>query len=465
MGMQGNSELKVRISSDEMEAFLLLPVPGQGVYYTLPDLLKFLQNSRVTQGINEATLRQMIDEKQYGREIRVACGTKAVDGQDGFFQYNFNMDLNRKPTIREDGSVDYWSIHAIEIVEQGQVIAIYHDPVDGSNGMTVTGKPILAKRGRPLPPLAGKGFSRSEDNHTYVADLTGKIDFRNGRIQIQSIYEVSGDVDMRTGNIDFRGDVVVHGNVTVGAVVKATGSITVDGICEACVLEAGKDIILRGGVLGGHKAKIRSRSNIQAKFFEYSTVEAEGYISVNSALSSTLISYDRIFLDGKHASIVGGYTYATAGVEADTLGNVNEVKTKIQVGASTEVLRGIVDIKNRLSDAQAMLGKITEGLMQFEVLAKEKGLDINSDERRVALLRTKMAKQAEIAADTRDLERLNAIVERGQGAFVRVIRDVFPGTTITIHQTMLSVKDEQHSVDFVLRQGNVVMNSLKGVIV
>ena len=144
---------------------------------------------------------------------------------------------------------------------------------------------------------------------------------------------------------------------------------------------------------------------------------------------------------------------------------MDEVKTKIQVGASTEVLRGIVDIKNRLSDAQAMLGKITEGLMQFEVLAKEKGLDINSDERRVALLRTKMAKQAEIAADTRDLERLNAIVERGQGAFVRVIRDVFPGTTITIHQTMLSVKDEQHSVDFVLRQGNVVMNSLKGVIV
>lgn len=415
-------------------------------------------------GIDEAAVARMVDGRIYGKEVCVARGTRSVDGKDGFFQYNFNMDLNKKPTVRADGSVDYWSIHAVEMVEAGQVIAVYHEPVDGTDGRTVTGKPVLARRGRPQPPLTGKGFSRSEDNITYTADITGKIEMKNNRIQVLSVYEISGDVDVHTGNIDFRGDVVIHGNVTVGAMVKATGSVTVDGICEACTIEAGKDILLRGGVLGGHKAFIRSKGDIHAKFFEYSTIEAEGCIKVNSALSSNMISYDRIILEGKRASIVGGYAYATSGIDAVLLGNANEVKTQVHVGASTEVLKGIIDLQNRLTDAKAVLDKITEGLEQFEKVAKEQGINVSFDERRVALLRTKMTKQAEIATDNKELDRLNAIVERGKGATVRVVRDVYPGTTVTIDQATLMVKDVQTSIEFVKRQGNVIMTGLEGVV-
>ena len=96
----------------------------------------------------------------------------------------------------------------------------------------------------------------------------------------------------------------------------------------------------------------------------------------------------------------------------------------------------------------------------METIAHEKGINISTDERRIALLRTKMTKQAEIASDTKALDRLNDIVERGKGAFVRVIHEVYAGTTVTIDQTMLRVKDEQHSIDFVKRQGNVVMTAL-----
>ena len=268
MALTDNNESKVRISADEMEAFLLLPPPQPGEPYTKEEVMAFIQKSRVNHGVDEAAVERMINGRIFGREVRIAKGTKPIDGQDGFYQYNFNMDLNNKPTVREDGSVDYWSIHTIEMVEEGQVIATYTDPIDGVDGVAVTGRPVLAKRGRPQPPLSGKGFSRSADNHTYTADITGKIEMKNDRIQILSVYEVSGDVDVRTGNIDFRGDVIVHGNVSVGAVVKATGSITIDGLCEACTIEAGKDIVLRGGVLGAYKAVIRSKGNIHAKFFE-----------------------------------------------------------------------------------------------------------------------------------------------------------------------------------------------------
>lgn len=465
MGVEANYESKVRISANEMEAFLLLPTPAPGEKYTKEEVLRIIEEGRIAYGIDEAAVERMVNGRVFGREVCIARGLPPKDGQDGFFQYNFNMDLNNKPTVRDDGSVDYWSIHAIEMVEEGQVIATYIAPVEGVDGKTVTGKPVIAKRGRPQPPLVGKGFSRSEDDTTYTADITGKIEMKNNRIQVLAVYEVQGDVDVHTGNIDFRGDVVIHGNVTVGAMVKATGSITVDGICEGCTLEAGKDILLRGGVLGGHRATIRTKGNINAKFFEYSTIEAEGYIEVNSALSSNMVSYDRIILDGKHASIVGGEAYATCGVEAVTLGNLNEVKTRIHVGASADILRGIVDLQNRLTEANAMLNKITDGLAQFEAIAQERGINFSSDERRIALLRTKMTKQAEIATDSKELDRLNDIVERGKGATVRVFREVYPGTTIAIDQSVLHVKEEQRSVDFVKRQENIIMLALEGVVV
>ena len=81
-----------------------------------------------------------------------------VDGVDAYFEYGFNTNFNKVPGRRPDGSVDYWSIHSVELVEEGQIIATYIEPVDGSNGVTVKGKLLNAKKGRPLPPLSGKGF-------------------------------------------------------------------------------------------------------------------------------------------------------------------------------------------------------------------------------------------------------------------------------------------------------------------
>lgn len=465
MGLSDNTQFKIRISADEMEAFLFLaePAPGTAVY-TQQEVIDLLHAGRVVYGIDEEAIAHMLAGRVFGREVCVARGTKPVDGKDGFFQYNFSMDLNSRPAIREDGSVDYWSIHAVEIVEQGQVIATYQDPVDGKDGTSVTGRTILAKKGRPQPPLKGKGFTRSEDGHSYLADRSGKIEKVQDWIQILEVYEVHGDVDVHTGKIDFRGDVIVHGNVTPGAIIKATGSVTVDGICEACVINAGKDIVLRGGVLGAHKAVIYSKGNIQAKFFEYCTVEAEGSIGLNSALSCNMISYDKITLDGKRASIVGGQTYAVGGILADTIGNQNEVKTSIQVGVSTEILKGIVDIQNRLAESNAMLGKVTEGLKQFDEMAKERGMNVSSDERRISLLRTKMTVQAQIASDEKALEHYNVITERGKGASIQVVRNIYPGTVVTIDQTVHPVKEEQTSVEFVKRENNVIMLSLKDVL-
>lgn len=464
MGTVQKREPQIRTSFDEMEAYIVLPSVDDKEPWTMGEIRAALNQRNIKVGVDEELLNKMIESKTYGREVCFAKGKKAVDGEDGYYQYNFNLDFNQKPTIRPDGSVDYWSIHNVEIVEEGQVIAIYNDPVEGQDGITVTGKLLVSKRGRPQQPLVGKGFERSEDGKVYTATETGKIEMQKSRIMISSIYEVYGNVDLQTGNIDFRGDVLIHGNVTTGARIKATGTITIDGTAEGCILEANKDIILRGGMIGGERAQIRSKGNITAKFIEYSTVEADGFIEATSAMNSTLVSYDRIIFSGPHATVVGGSIYGCAGIEANSFGNNSEIKTEVYAGVHKKITQRIHVLEANIESSKALVGKINMGIKQFDEMAKERHIDVNSDERRISLLRTRIAKQAEISAYTDELTHLNAIVERSKGARVRVINMVHPGVEVSINEKKVRVKDSHKSVEFVMRNDKIVMLSIAGTV-
>lgn len=465
MAEAAKREPVLRTSYDEMEAYLLLPLINADEEYTISDIMSALSNHRISFGIEQEMILNMITNRVYGKEIKIASGRKCVDGVDAKYTYNFNYDLNRTPKIREDGTVDYWSIHLVEVVEAGQVIAIYSEPQPGVDGMTVTGKLIKAKRGRPLPPIAGRGFTRSEDNRIYTADLAGKIEMKNNRIMISPVYEIFGNADLATGKIDFRGDVIIHGNVTTGASIKCTGTVTIDGTVEGAIINAGKDIILRGGIIGGEKAYIRTKGNIHAKFIEYARVEADGYIEAASAMNSTIISYDKVLFNGRNASVVGGSIYGCAGIEANNFGNLTEIRTEIHAGVHKELREKVYRLEKQIEEHNSLIEKINIGIEQFDQLAKEKGIDGRNDERRVSLLRTRISKQADIATDTDELVKLNGIVENSKNASVKVLHKVYPGVFVCINDSRVLMRTKQESVEFIERSNKVVMLSMLSDIV
>ena len=51
----------VRISQDSMEAYLTLQPPEAGEGYTLSELVRYIRTQRVTNGIDEAAIQEMID--------------------------------------------------------------------------------------------------------------------------------------------------------------------------------------------------------------------------------------------------------------------------------------------------------------------------------------------------------------------------------------------------------------------
>lgn len=438
----------VRISPDEMEAYILLPQPGENEAYTTSYVLQTLAERGINTGIAQERLKDLVDARIYNREILIAEGKPPVNGVDGYYDYNFDMKLDNKPKVLPDGSVDYWSVHSIEAVVAGQVIATYHPAIQGADGISVRGRVVPCKRGREQQPLKGKGFERMQDNITYTSLMDGKIEMQNDRIVVLPVHEVYGNAEQAAGNIDFRGDVIIHGAVESGVSIKATGSITVDGVVEACVLEAGKDIILRGGMLGGNKAFVKTKGNITAKFFEFTKIECEGTLRADVLMDCNVYCKQKVIMDGSRGSIIGGDVHAVQGIEVSTLGNDAEKRTSVYVGAGVEVYSKLRMHEKEIEAAQENLAKIEEGLKQFSILEEQRGVSYANDPRRMALLRVRIRDTATIAGHEAEAKKLRVLAEGAKGACVSVLKQVFPGVVVNIDDMKFTLKNIGRSVEF-----------------
>ena len=450
----------IRISSDRMEAFIMLPTVEEEHHYTVDEVLEAVNRNGVIYGINCETISDMVEKRLMGREVLFAKGKPAVDGADGYFDFYFDSDLNHRPTVKSDGSVDYWSVHSVEVVKKGQTIANYCEPVAGEDGIDVLGRVIAAKKGKGLPPLVGRGFDKSVDGLTYTAAIDGKIERHKNRIIILPILEIKGDVDVGTGNIDFVGDVVIHGSVKTGARIRAAKSITIDGVCEGCVLEAGNDLILRNGMIGMGKARIIVKGNLFAKFMEYTDVEGDGFVEADSAINCNVVSNDRVIFNGGHASI-GGKVYGCAGIEVQNLGNDAFIKTEVHVGVHKKIKIKIAELEKLVDQKQMLLNNINAGIKQIEQMMGSAADGMNLEEKKLALVRAKIEKTAELTEDKEELERLKGIVERSTGATVQVLEHVYPNVEVCINNSKLVTKEEFDKIEFKEKDKAVVMLSMK----
>ncbi|MBO5247115.1 MAG: DUF342 domain-containing protein [Eubacterium sp.] len=447
----------VRITEDYMAAYMTIPSIDSGEKYTVEYLTDVLHLNQIKIGILTENLQKMIDHRIFDREVLVAQGADPEDGKNGYFEYLFETNLSQKPIMLDNGTVDYKNIKMIELVEAGQEIAIYHPPTKGTNGYNLLAQFKIAKQGAELPALKGTGFERLEDGVTYCASVGGKITELNNRVNIFPVHELYGDVDLSTGNIEFNGDVIIHGNVLEGMSVKATGTITVDKVVESAYIDGKKGVILRGGVLGKNGAKIRSKGNVSALFFEYADVEVEGDIDADSFLDSRVYAGGQIRLNGKKGCIVGGMTHAVRGVEAREIGNMVGANTEVSVGVHMTVYGQIATIEREMKDDERQLARIEEGLVQFETIMRQKGLSFRDDPRRMALVKEKVRLSAQIAGRKGKLDDLQAIIAASANASVVVVKGVYPGARICVDEQHVQVKEEQRAVEFKKYMGRIGM--------
>ena len=432
----------VRITDDKSRAFLYLAPKEDGEKYSVDELLRLLVENGVVFGVNRSSVIAMCKKEVYDREIQVAQMLEPIEGKDGYYEYTFNENAGaKKPVIREDGSVDYQSMRAVNSVEEGSLLAIYHHAVPGRDGKNVCGQDLTVPAVREQLSIVGKGvYQAADDPDRIYAEKGGKIEISSGKLNIVNILEISDDVDQLTGTVEFYGDIHIMGNVEAGTVIRAGKSLTIDGTVEAADLYAGGDIILKRGIQGNQKAHIQSRGNLFADFIEHSFVKVEGAIEANYILSSYISAEGNIKLSGKKASLIGGNVYAKMGISCNSLGNAKGIKTRACAGISQEMFDDAEKFQKELKNIRSEIQKI-----RTAVSSLGNRITPELQESYKFQLQQQMADQKAV------LDRQKALsdsMEAAKTAKIQVYEGIFVGAEICIDNNVLIIEKNNRSMEY-----------------
>lgn len=461
-----NIIITVTLSDDKMKAYLTLnktPMFMDDEKPEASDILDALSAKNVVYGISQDTISKICDDPVFGREYEVAEGKKVKEGVTGEYEFFFNSNFSKQPKELPDGSVDYISVKVIETVAKGDKIAVYRPAIQGEDGMNVLGKTLIAKKVRDLPPISGKGFTRSEDGNTYIADIAGKIEKPNGenKITISPVYEVNETVGIEIGDIEFAGDVIIHAGVTNGVKVQAKGNITIDGLVENCTITAFGDIVLLKGVKGSERTVINAKGNITAEYIEYSEITAGGDITADVIFKSEVKCDGLINLAGKRKSIVGGRISAVEGMRVGNVGNEFGVITEVNVGVSADRRQTLLIQEKKVEALETHLNSVIDGLNKLDkILKQQNDPKAKQDPRKVQLLRAKFHEEAVLMDETVKLSDMRNLLERGRRAKVFAEKKVYSGSTICVNGAKLIIKDTMEQVEFRFLKGKVIVDKL-----
>lgn len=318
-----DAHVTVFLSRDCLTAWVLVyPPVGQGKELDRAMLDQALANQSVRYGIDTAVAEALPQApNRYFRLVPMAKGQKVEHGVDGRILDIFPRSRERKLTVDEHNRVDYANVDFIHNVEKDDVICRIVPPTDGVPGRTVQDKEIPARNGKPAAVPKGRNTALTEDGLALVATINGHVEFSGRSFQVKPVLNVPENVDFSVGNINFLGDVCIKGDICSGFNVRATGSITVGGVIEACTVEAGRDLIVSGGVQGDKGSVIRAQGSVFAKYLENSCVYARVSLEAECIINCEVYCNGMVTVRSGYRSIIGGKIHAAQAVSAGIIGS------------------------------------------------------------------------------------------------------------------------------------------------
>lgn len=354
---------KIIINDDHMEARIYLSSsPDSSGFpctdlFTIENIKELIAESGIKAGIDKGLVQAIVAERMYDRYVIFAKGNPAENGRDGYFTYHFKTELDNKPKLLPDGSVDYHNVEIYEQVTEGQEIATYTPSTVGHYGYDIFGKMLPTIPGKDMQPLKGSGFTLSEDQNHYYAECNGKVELNRDQLIVSNVLDIKGDVDLTTGDIEFNGDVIIHGSVLAGSIINVVGNLTILGNVESAHIIAGGDIQLKAGMQGGGKGIVECNGDVWGKFFEQTILKVKKDLHANSLLNCNTLCEGDIYISGRHGIIVGGNTTCQGNIEATVIGNMAEVKTYVAAGVNNSSLEELNVLEDKIKEITASIDK------------------------------------------------------------------------------------------------------------
>ncbi len=429
------------VSPDKMRGYISLTSPDNGRMLTVDELMGIVNRNGIIFGINKNTLQSLVKYPVYNEMICVAEGILPVNGQNGKLEFFFNIQKENKPTILEDGRVDFRELNLIENVKSGQKLCSLIPPSPGTPGRNVCGGIIPSITGRPATLPRGRNTIISPENDSLLSNIDGQVSFQDGKINVFATYEVAADVDNTTGNINFIGNVLIRGNVLSGFSVEAGGNVEVWGVVEGAVIKAGGDVILKRGMSGMGKGVLKSGGDIIARFIENSTVEANGSIKSEAIMHSNVKCGNKLELSGKKGLLVGGSCKVGKEIVAKVIGSYLATVTEVEVGIDPAIRERYKSVKAEISSMEGDLRKAEQAITILKRLEINGALTPEKHEMMSKSVRTKVYINNKLLELSDELEQMEAKLQQDSYGKIRCYNYIYPGTKVIIGTSLLYVRE------------------------
>lgn len=454
-------DFRIEVVEGNMQAICnFVPPSNDGIRLGKEDILNEIRNKKIIFGVDEEAIEEYLRNPRYLENIVVATGEEPRHGTDARIEYFFNTDLKARPTLNEDGSVDFFNLNIINHCEAGELLARLYPEDRGDAGSDVYGNRINPRSVKHDVLRFGKNIRQSEDKLEIYAIESGHVTLVEGRVFVSNLMEVE-NVDTSTGNIEYDGNVQVNGNVCSNFKVMATGNVEVRGVVEGAVIEAGGNITIAKGMNGMSKGILRAKGNVVAKFLENSTVETNGYVEAGSIMHCNVMAGSEVHVNCKKGFISGGHVAATSLIEVKTLGSEMGTDTVVEVGVSPVVRKRHKELTEQIAADM----KIIERAVPILEAARDKyqaGKELS--ESQIANVRelTEVikSKRAVLAQAQDELFELDEILTEEKPAQVVVRKIVYSGTKIIISDVSKIVKESMQYCRFIRFKGDVKMVSM-----
>ncbi|MBR6771657.1 MAG: DUF342 domain-containing protein [Lachnospiraceae bacterium] len=451
----------LQVSPDKMKAIVRFYPPSKaGNMMTKDEFLKDLNFKGVKFGIQDEAIEQYFQKRRFCEDIVVAIGQEPRHGKDAYIEYYFNTDLKARPTLKEDGSVDFFHLNNINHCRAGDVLAKLFPEDMGDPGMNVMGEKIKPREVKRQFLKHGRNIELSEDKLTLTSKVDGHVTLVDNKVFVSDVLVVE-NVDNATGDIEFEGSVQINGNVCANFSVIAKGNIEVSGFVEGAYLESGADIIIARGINGMGKGVLSARGNIVVKFMENTKATARGYIHAESILHSTVQAGDEITVSGRRGFITGGRVCATRNITVKTLGSSMGADTIVEVGVDPTLKFKIQDLNTEIAEANKVV-KSVQPILDATQQKLAKGIKLSPDQIQYmkSLIVLSKVKTREVEEKTEELERIQESFGSIVNASVVVTGVVFPGTKIGIGDVSMIVQKEAQYCRFIKSEGDVKLTAI-----
>lgn len=328
------TNVSVTIRDRGMAACLFIPADCPRGALTVDLLCEELRRAEVavTKAVLTAVkwLLPRIPDEGEDFECVISRGLAANHGDDGHVEWL--VESKRDEAVDEEAAVDHYERGSLLLVRSGDVLAKVVEPTSGVDGFDVCGKPLAARDGQPAQIEHDESVARKSD--TLVAQMGGMLHREQHKVYVSEAMELTGGVNFETGNIDFKGDVVIRGNVLDRFMVKATGDVDVHGVIEAAHIKTGGKLLVQRGVTGFPDGTLTIGGDLIARFLNRATGDIQGDLKVDREVidCDLTVAGD---LDLSRAMLTGGELRLGRRAVVANLGRPNGVQTKLRIAAGS----------------------------------------------------------------------------------------------------------------------------------